>query len=747
MPRASARAVNARLQATANGQKRLLGGSVAQERTTMTFFRILGPLEVQDEGRLVPLGGTKQRAVLAILLLNRGEVVSVDRLADELWGEEPPDTATKTVQVYVSRLRKELGQDTVLTRAGGYVLDIEPAQLDAARFARLTDEGRAALERGEPHTASDLLREALALWRGTPLGDLAYEPFAQSQIARLEELRLVALEHRVDADLELGETAALVAELEILVREHPARERLRAQLILALYRSGRQSDALASYRDARRALVEELGIEPGRELRELERAILAQDPELDAPARPTAREPSAGMHGARRRGRRGGAIVAVGGALLLVAAAAAVFAGESDQTSATRASGNSLAAVDPDENRVVASIPTGVRPAHVAAGAGYLWVANLGDDTVTQIAPRERSVVSTTAPGMTVGGVAADARGVWVGDIRRTRLVRLDPSFHRPSVVRSVRVAPFPEGYGQFGQNPMATGYGSVWSGRVFGAIARVDAGTEKVVARTSVGNDPSAIATGAGSVWITDSDDNTVTRLDPASDGAVIGTTSVGQGPAALAVGAGAVWVANTRADTVTRIDARTGTVTHTIPVGRRPTGVAVGEGAVWVANSLSGSLSRIDPQTKRVEATVDVGEAPQGVAVSHGLVWVSVQHRLPAAPLPAKAPGGVARLLIADDSETTDPALDLDLQRNFATCALLYNYADRPFPEGAVLRPEVARGPPSIASDGLTYTFRIRPGFRFSPPSNEPVTAAAFKRAIERALDPRASGRRATR
>ena len=222
----------------------------------MTFFRILGPLEVQDEGRLVPLGGTRQRAVLAILLVNRGEVVSVDRLADELWGEQPPDTATKTVQVYVSRLRKELGHDVLLTRGGGYLLDIEPAQLDAALFERLTDEGRAALERGEANTASDLLREALALWRGTPLGDLAYEPFAQSEIARLEELQLVALEHRMDSDLELGEAAALVPELETLVREHPARERLRAQLILSLYRSGRQSDALASYRDARRALVE-----------------------------------------------------------------------------------------------------------------------------------------------------------------------------------------------------------------------------------------------------------------------------------------------------------------------------------------------------------------------------------------------------------------------------------------------------------------------------------------------------------
>src|SRR5262245_40596679 len=193
-------AANARQQAVAIGQKRAVGGSVAQERTTMIDFRILGPLEVQDNGRLAPLGGTRQRAVLAILLLHRGEVVSTDRLVDELWGERPPDTATKTVQVYVSRLRKELGQGVVLTRGGGYVLDAEAGGLDAERFERLTAEGRDALNRGESQHAGDLLREALGLWRGPPLGDLAYEPFAQGEVARLEELRMVALEHRIEAD-------------------------------------------------------------------------------------------------------------------------------------------------------------------------------------------------------------------------------------------------------------------------------------------------------------------------------------------------------------------------------------------------------------------------------------------------------------------------------------------------------------------------------------------------------------------
>jgi peptide/nickel transport system substrate-binding protein len=316
--------------------------------------------------------------------------------------------------------------------------------------------------------------------------------------------------------------------------------------------------------------------------------------------------------------------------------------------------------------------------------------------------------------------------------------VRLDPTF-RPAALQSVRLAPGPEGYGQLGSNPVALGYGSVWAGRAYGAVVRVDATTHEVLQRVSVGNDPSAIATGAGAVWVTDADDNTVTRLDPGSEGAAVGTTSVGQGPTAVAVGAGAVWVANTQDDTVSRIEPRTGTVTDTIPVGRRPTGVAVGDGAVWVANSLSGTLSRIDPEAKRVEATVEVGEAPQGVTVAHGLVWVSVQRRAPAEPPPTDAPGGVARLMVADDPDTTDPALDLDLQRHYATCLLLYNYPDRPFPEGAELGPEAADGQPSISSDRRTYTFRIRPGFRFSPPSNEPVAAAAFERAIERSLDPR--------
>jgi DNA-binding SARP family transcriptional activator len=261
-------------------------------------FRILGPLEVVAEGRVVALGGSKQRALLALFLLHRAETLSTDRLIDELWGEHPPPTAAKTVQVYISRLRKALagGKDNgsgavVVTREHGYELDLEPERLDAHRFARLVAEGRDELAAGRPERAGSALEEALSLWRGPPLADLAYEPFAQREIARLDDLRVGALEHLVEAKLRLGAHAELVGELETLIAEHPYRERLRAQLMLALYRSDRQADALQAYQEARRTLVEELGIEPGERLRELERAILAQDPALAVPA--AAAEPPA----------------------------------------------------------------------------------------------------------------------------------------------------------------------------------------------------------------------------------------------------------------------------------------------------------------------------------------------------------------------------------------------------------------------------------------------------------------------
>jgi predicted ATPase/DNA-binding SARP family transcriptional activator len=228
-------------------------------------FRILGHLEVLEDGRRIDLGGAKQRALLAILLLHANEVVSTDRLIDALWEDEPPDTAQTALQVYVSQLRKVLGKERLETRAPGYRLQLAGAELDLARFEQLAEE--------RP-------REALALWRGEPLAEFAYQRFAQAEIARLEELRLSCIERRLEEDLEQGRHAPVVGELEGLVRDHPLRERLRAQLMLALYRSGRQAEALETFQQTRKALVDGLGIEPSTELQELHRAILNQDPSL-----------------------------------------------------------------------------------------------------------------------------------------------------------------------------------------------------------------------------------------------------------------------------------------------------------------------------------------------------------------------------------------------------------------------------------------------------------------------------------
>jgi class 3 adenylate cyclase/tetratricopeptide (TPR) repeat protein len=246
-------------------------------------LRLLGPLEAASGADTIALGGQKPRTLLAMLALEPGRVVSVDRLVEALWPGEPPETAAHAIQVYVSQLRKALGAERLVTRAPGYVLETEPERVDIHRFTQLVDDGRTALQGGEAVVAEGALREALDLWRGPALVDFLYEPFAQTEIARLEELRLVAVEERVDADLGLGRHVELVSELEALVTAHPLRERPRAQLMLALYRSGRQADALAAYRVARDTLLDELGLEPGPDLKQLESAILRQDESLLLP--------------------------------------------------------------------------------------------------------------------------------------------------------------------------------------------------------------------------------------------------------------------------------------------------------------------------------------------------------------------------------------------------------------------------------------------------------------------------------
>jgi DNA-binding SARP family transcriptional activator len=248
-------------------------------------YRILGPLEIVDDVGALLLGGRKQRAVLAVLLLHANQVVSTDKLIDDVWGEDAPPSAPSALQVYIAQLRKALGRtnrgaEAIRTRSPGYELVVAEDELDADRFARICKKGRASLAGGDPAGASEQLQEALACWRGQPLAEFTYETFAQSEIERLEEAKIAAIEDRVEADLALGRHLDLVGELDSLVGVFPLRERLRGHLMLALYRSGRQAEALQVFRDARDALAEQLGLDPGPELQELERAILNHEDAL-----------------------------------------------------------------------------------------------------------------------------------------------------------------------------------------------------------------------------------------------------------------------------------------------------------------------------------------------------------------------------------------------------------------------------------------------------------------------------------
>jgi YVTN family beta-propeller protein len=691
-------------------------------------FGILGPFEVVRDGRRLALGGAQQRSLLALLLLNRGEVLSTDRLVDELWGERAPATAHKTVQVYVWNLRRVLGEGVIVTRGRGYVLSVEAAQVDVERFEALVGEGRRAVDERDPALASARLGSALALWRGEPLADLAYEPFAQGEIARLEDARLGALEDRIDTDLALGRHAALVGELDALAAEHPLRERLQAQLMLALYRSGRQADALERYQRARRRLIDELGIEPGPALRELERAILAQDPELEAPVRASASRPAT-------RARRGGPLITVGGAVLLAAIAlAAVMLGGT--AARVRAAPNSVAAIDPQTNTLADVIPVGSRPGAITYGAGSLWVANQDDRTVSRVDPRTLQTLQAIPVGQPPTGIAATADQVWVATANLTpsatavSVGHIDPRFNAPEP--AVRLGSVVTG----GPEAVVAQGGQVWAAPSTGLLTRLDGTSGRVVQQLDPNASPTAIATGDGAVWITDDSADNVMRVDPTG---LLTPIAVGNGPSGIAVGEGGVWVADSLDNAVVRIDPGTHAVTTTIPVGDSPAGVAVGAGSVWVADSGDGTVDRIDSLTDKVIATIPVGASPQALTVANGRVWVTVDAQSIVAPGPTG--GATLRIAWPVGPQSMDPALVGDvqgLQLLQATCAKLFNFPDIPGPAATQPTPEVAQSLPARSADGRTYTFKIRPGFRFSPPSNESVTAQTFKDSMERAFNP---------
>ena len=456
-------------------------------------FRILGSLEVRDGDLEVPLGSAKERTLLAVLLLHAGGVVSRDRLIDELWGESPPPTASKALNVHVSQLRKALvrnGQDPIATRHPGYALEVDPDRVDSERFERLVGDARERVAAGDLAASGTLLRDALALWRGPALDGVELESAARNEVGRLEELRLIAQLDRIDCDLALGLHEQVIAELERLVDEHPLRERVRGQLILALYRSGRQADALRAYREARETLVEELGIEPSPPLQRLEKAILNQDPSLSAPAGVARGEQTREPGPERARGPRRAFVVgasALAGALAIAVVATVALSGGGHGL--RRVQANAVGLVDPVTGEIRRSVAVGQRPSALATGAGSLWVANTGDETVSRLTG---DVVRTIALSGHPVSLAFGRRGLWVVTAER-RLLLVDP--HYDNVAASFALPLRPAG--------IAVGGGYVWvSGGGTTVLRKPEAGGPLL---TIVPDDGAygPLAFGAGRLWV----------------------------------------------------------------------------------------------------------------------------------------------------------------------------------------------------------------------------------------------------
>ena len=677
-------------------------------------IRLLGLVEVRHDGGDVALGAAKQRAVLAMLALRANEPVSTDRLMEGLWGETPPASAAKMVQLYVSQLRKLLdrGDAEIVTRGRGYELRLPADHVDALRFERLV-----AVAVGEGEAANGAARLALSLWRGSPLDDLADEPFAAAEIRRLEELWLRAREIAVDDALAAGHHQQLAGELDELVAQHPLRERLHAQRMLALYRCGRQAEALSAYRHARELLVGEIGVEPGPELRRLHEAILNQDPSL-VPAAQEGRAPKATASAARTGAgpsRRAAVLVLV---LVVVAGVAVVVGRLGAADGLERIDADAVGVIDPTDGRITAQYAVGRGPGALAAGDGSVWVASAAAGTISRI-DREREQVTTIDVAGEPTALAYGAGSLWVADGQHRRVAQINSATNR--VVRRFGVGNSPR--------DVAATADAVWvASSVDGRIDRIDLTRAGAVRQIPLQGGPAGLAAGGGAVWVAGEDSGLVTRLE-ARTGAALDVIGVGNGPAAVAVGEGAVWAANRADGTVSRIDPRTNAVTDTIGVGGTPVDIAAGAGGIWVADARRGMIARIDPETRRVERRVDVRGSPAGLVVADGFLWASAL-----AP-PRSHRGGTLRFQ-APRFETVDPAAYVGV--DWPVLSLAYDgllaYRRVAGIAATALLGNLATGVPDPVDGGRTYVLQLRRDLRFSNGSE--VRPEDFRASIERML-----------
>jgi ABC-type transport system substrate-binding protein/DNA-binding SARP family transcriptional activator len=657
-------------------------------------FRILGPIEAREADRVLVGGAGKQVALLALLLLRRNEVIPTDRLVDDLWGDRAPRTASKTLQTYVSQLRRALGEGVIETHSHGYRLSVPDDALDADRFRAAVTAGRRALELGEPEDAASTLRGALELWRGTALAELQYEGWARAPTERLEDERLEAIELRVEADLARGRERHVLGELEGLVRKHPTREDLLALLMVALYRCGRQAEALETYRVGRAHLLEELGIEPTPRLRDLEQQILRQDVALGQSS-------AARLTFARRgRARR----IAIAACLTVLVAAAVLFAllRNGSTASAQRPTANSLSAID-DQGRIVGQISVGESPAHALRAGGFLWTSNERDATVSRVDFANRTV-ETIPVGRDPEGLAFADGEVWVADAGDGHVLGIDPSAGK--VVRSVRV----------GNDPVALASRGdlLWVvDSTDGTVTTVDTRVGRLLRVAAVGPQPTAIAAGPSSVWVAVAGSDEAVQLDRAGR-AILQSVNVGNGPSAVVLSGGGVWIANEVDQTASRIDPGSGAVDHVVPLGGQPRALAATGHVIW-GSLAEGTVVKLDARSGRVIATRRVGGEPSAVVAAPSGVWLTTLDDA------ASHRGGTLRVATSEISECPcfDPA-DYPSLAGWQFLDLVYDglvaYRRAGYPAGNLLVGDLARTVPRPSPDGRTYVFRLRPGLRFS-------------------------------
>lgn len=589
---------------------------------------ILGSLEVRDDaGGEVRVPAGRERALLALLVLERGRVVPVDRIIAALWGERPPGTAGKAVQGYVSHLRRLLPEGVLLTRAPGYVLQLPEGALDAARFEALAADARNRLDDGDHAGALSALDDALALWRGAALADFAYDDFARDEARRLEEARLGACEDRADALLRAGRSAGLAGELEGLVAAHPLRERLRALAMVALYREGRQAEALELYDRGRRSLSAELGVDPGPELTAAHRAILTQDPSLGAPARPAATASPVPRGAPSRRTLR--RLPALGGALALLVVALVVGVALTRDDGGVAPVVPAVVAIDPGTDAVVAHVPAGSRPTSLAGDETGVWVGDARDGTVSRIDATTMRVVRTSGIGVPAVDLALGAGALWAAAGGFGEVVRIDPGtgavlgrvpLGAPGAIEAPTVS------------AVAAADDTVWAG-ARGGIVPIDAATG-TPGRVIDLDDSSAlqIAVSGDSVWATTLRRRAV-RVERTSR-QVTGEFYAGEFVLPLVLdGQADLWVGAADAGRVWRVDALTSATLGAADAGAGSNAMAAGAGAVWVGSWPDRTVVRLDAQTGEVRSVIPVGGEAADLAFGAGLLWVAVPE-VPEAP-----------------------------------------------------------------------------------------------------------------